>query len=197
VRASFQVTPPFIALEVEQAPDSGRLAELADLLVLLLAGLDAVRNNARMRAHLTRAPMGQRMGLPALKGLAVAGLAVLALCGGLWLAMANRPMESSTPAPSTPGAGELADTGLQSSFLIDGEVQSPAGISYPLPDKPFQNQAKPPCITRRDEVAINGGCWVALERRPPCHEEQAEYKGKCYLPVSSNRGSRVPQSLSP
>src|SRR5690349_11902156 len=32
VRACFQVTPPFIALEVERAPASGRLAELADLL---------------------------------------------------------------------------------------------------------------------------------------------------------------------
>jgi hypothetical protein len=87
VRASFQATPPFIALEVERAPASGRLAELADLLTLLLAGLEAIE--------------------------------------------------------------------------------------------------------------INGGCWVALKQRPPCHEEQAEYKGDCYLPVSSNRGSRLPQSVSP
>src|SRR5688572_17517740 len=43
VRASFQVTPPFIALEVERSPASGRLAELADLLTLLLAALEAVR----------------------------------------------------------------------------------------------------------------------------------------------------------
>ncbi|HYO56621.1 hypothetical protein [Archangium sp.] len=198
VRASFQVTPPFIALEMERAPASGRLAELTDLLTLLLAGLDAMRSNPKMRAHLTRAPMGGRMGHLPLKRLAVAGLAVLALGGSFWLGTATPPMDSSTPARSTPGAGELVDTGrLPSSFLLDGELQGSAGIAYPLPDKPFSNQAKPPCVTRRGEVEINGGCWVALKQRPPCHEEQAEYKGDCYLPVSSNRGSRLPQSLSP
>jgi hypothetical protein len=196
VRASFQATPPFIALEVERAPDSGRLTELADLLTLLLGGLEAMRSNPRMRAHLTREPMGGRRGLLPLKRLAVAGLAVLALGGGFWLGTATLPSESSAPARSTPGGG-LEDTGLPSSFLIDGRLQDSAGITYPLPDKPFSNQAKPPCITRRGEVEINGGCWVALKQRPPCHEEQAEYKGDCYLPVSSNRGSRLPQSVSP
>ncbi|MCY1074850.1 hypothetical protein [Archangium lansingense] len=196
VRASFQVTPPFIALEMERAPISGRLAELADLLTLLLAGLEAVRDNARMRAHLTGTPMGRRLGFPSLKRLAVAGLAVLALGGGFWFGMGIRSMESPTPPPSIPGIGGLADYGRPSSFLVDGETRGPAGISYPLPDKPFSNQAKPPCRTGRDEVAINGGCWVALERRPPCHEEQAEYQGKCYLPVST-REPRPPQSLSP
>lgn len=44
-------------------------------------------------------------------------------------------------------------------------------------------------------VPINGGCWGTLERRPPCHEEQAEYQGKCYLPVAAK--SRVPQSVKP
>ncbi|PTL79758.1 hypothetical protein [Vitiosangium sp. GDMCC 1.1324] len=197
VRVSFQVTPPFIVLEIEQAPASGRLSDLANLLVLLLAGLDAVGSNARMRAHLTRTPMERWARHPPLKVLAAAGLVVLALAGGFWLGTGTRPMESPTPPRPAPVLGELADAGVSSSFLIDGAEQGPAGIAYPLPDKPFSNQAKPPCLTRRDEVAINGGCWVALERRPPCHEEQAEYKGKCYLPVSSNRGPRLPQSVSP
>ena len=185
-----------LALEVERAPASGRLAELADLLVLLLAVLDAVGSNARVRSHLMREPMGRWMRPPPLKGLAAAGLVVLALGGGFWLGIGTRPMNSPTPAHSTPGLGELADAGLPSSFLVDGEEQKPTGISYPLPDKPFSNQARPPCRTRRDEVAINDGCWVEIARRPPCHEEQAEYKGKCYLPVST-RGPRLPQSLSP
>jgi len=196
VRASFQVTPPFIALEVERGPASGRLAELADLFTLLLAALEAVRDNARMRTHLTGAPMGHWMRRPPLKALVVAGLVVLALGGGFWLGTGTRPMGSPTPLPSTPGMGELSGTGLPSPFLIDGTVQGPAGISYPLPDKPFSDQARPPCRTGRDEIAINGGCWVAIERRPPCHEEQAEYQGKCYLPVGK-RGPRPPQALSP
>ncbi|HYO60078.1 hypothetical protein [Archangium sp.] len=149
-----------------------------------------------MRAHLTRQPMGGRWGLLPLKRLAVAGLAVLALGGGFRLRSATPPRESSTPARSTPGAGGLAGTGLPSSFLIDGGDLDPEGIAYPLPDKPFSNQARPPCRPPRGEVEINGGCWVEIARRPPCHEEHAEYQGKCYLPVST-RGPRLPQSLSP
>ncbi|HEX8440445.1 hypothetical protein [Archangium sp.] len=197
VRASFQATPPFISLEVEQAPASGSLKELATLLTLLLAALDAVGDNARMRAHLTREPMGRWLRPLPLKALVAVGLAVLVLGGSFWLlGTGNRELAPSTPTPSTPGFGELADAGRPSPVLVDGAPRSPTGIAYPLPDKPFSDQARPPCRTRRDEVAINGGCWMALERRPPCHEDQAEYQGKCYVPVGL-RGPRPPQSLSP
>ncbi len=195
VRASFQVTPPFIALEVERAPASGRLAELADLLTLLLGALEALRDNVRMRAHLIGSPMGQWRRRPPLKALAAGVLVVLALAGGLWLSMGTRPMDSPTPPPSTPGLGASADAGVSSFVLIDGEAQGPAGIAYPLPDKPFQNQVRPPCRTRSSHVAINGGCWIAIERRPPCDEDHAEYQGKCYIPIL--RAPRPPQSLSP
>jgi hypothetical protein len=193
VRASFQSAPPYIALEVERAPASGRLAEMAELFTLLLAALEAVGSNARMRAHLTGSPMGQWMRRPPLK--VAAGLAVLVLAGGLWWGMGTRPMGSPTPPSSTPGMGDLADAGISSSFLIDGEVQSRTGIAYPLPDKPFSNQVRPPCRTKADHVAINGGCWIAIERRPPCDEDHAEYQGKCYIPIM--KAPRPPQSLSP
>jgi hypothetical protein len=197
VRVSFQATPPFISLEVEQAPASGSLKELANLLTLLLAALEAVGDNARMRAHLTREPMGRWMRPPPLKALVAMGLAVLVLGGGFWLlGTGGREMAPPTPAPSTPASGELAEAGPSTSFLADGALRSPTEIAYPLPDKPFSNQAKPPCLTRRDEVAINGGCWLELARRPPCQEEQAEYQGKCYVPVGL-RGPRPPQSVSP
>ncbi|HZI08398.1 MAG TPA: hypothetical protein VEZ71_30550 [Archangium sp.] len=195
VRASFQVTPPFIALEVERGPASGRLAELADLLTLLLAALEAVRDNARMRAHLTGVPMGQWMRSPPLKALVAAGLAVLALAGGFWLASGTRPMVSPTPLPSTSGMGELADAGISSFFLIDGKAQGPAGIAYPIPDKPFSNQLRPPCRNKVDHVVINGGCWIEIARRPPCDEDHAEYQGKCYIPIIV--APRPPQALSP
>ncbi|QRO01519.1 hypothetical protein JRI60_22110 [Archangium violaceum] len=195
VRISFQTRPPFFALEMEQAPASGSLAELANLLTLLLAGLDAVRRNARTRAHLTREPTCPWLRRPQVKALAAAGLAVLALGGGFWLGTGAPSMDSPTPPPSTPGLGEWADAGFPPSFLIDGAERTPTGIAYPLPDKPFASQLRPPCRTKADHVAINGGCWVALERRPPCDEEQAEHQGKCYLPVM--KAPRPPQSLSP
>jgi hypothetical protein len=185
-RVSFQTRPPFIALEMEQAPASGKLTEFADLMTLLLAGLDAVGSNARTRAHLTREPLAPRMGRPSVRALAVAGLAALALGAGLWLGMGTQ----SRGAPIPP----LADAGLPPDFLSDGAEESPTGIAYPLPDKPYSNQVTPPCRSKAIHVAINGGCWVELAHRPPC-EDSAEYQGKCYIPVV--KAPRPPQSVSP
>ena len=196
VRASFQTTPPFMSLQVDEAPASGSLKELANLMTLLLAGLDAVASNARMRAHLTHAPMGRWMRPLPLKALAAVGLAVLVLGGGFWLGMAARPLAPATPRPSTPGFGEVTDAGPQSPVLVDGALRSPTGLAYPLHDKPLSDQSRPPCRTGRDEVAINGGCWLELARRPPCHEDHAEYQGKCYVPVGL-RGPPPPQSVAP
>jgi hypothetical protein len=194
VRISFRTRPPFFVLEMEQAPASGSLVELAGLLTLLIAGLDAVGSNARTRAHLTREPMGPWLRRPRVKALAAAGLAVLALGGSFWLGTGSQSMGSSTPPPSAPGLGEWADARLPSGFLSDGPQGSPTGIAYPLPDKPFLNQHRPPCRTKSSHVAINGGCWVELAHRPPC-DESAEYQGKCYLPVIKT--PRPPQSVSP
>jgi hypothetical protein len=196
VRVSFQATPPFISLEVERAPASGRLTELATLLTLLAAALEAVGSNARMRAHLTREPMARWPSPLPLKALVAVGLAVLVLGGCFWLSgTGSRELAPPTPPPSTSGIGELADAGLRSHILVNNAEQGPKGIAYPLPDKPFSDQATPPCRTRRDEIAINGGCWMEIARRPPCHEEQAEYQGKCYVAVAKR--TRPPQSVSP
>jgi len=80
--------------------------------------------------------------------------------------------------------------------MIDAAESGGPPIAYRLPDKPFRNQATPPCTPNRDEEEINGGCWVQLARKPPClGETQAEYQGKCYLPVAK----RTPplQSVEP
>jgi len=78
--------------------------------------------------------------------------------------------------------------------LINKRSLGVGPIAYSLPEKPFIDQAKAPCLTKEDEVEINGGCWMELARRPPCREKQAEYRGKCYLPVSAS-SRREPQSL--
>ncbi len=82
--------------------------------------------------------------------------------------------------------------------LVDTGDVGPAVISYPLPAKPFSDQAKAPCKLNRSEVELNGGCWLELAKRPPCGEDFAEYQGKCYVPVSArSRKPREPQSIQP
>jgi hypothetical protein len=60
----------------------------------------------------------------------------------------------------------------------------------------FLDQAKVPCYEKRGEVEIHVGCWMELEKRPPCHQDFAEYQGKWYVPVSTrSHEKRPPQSV--
>jgi hypothetical protein len=204
VRVSSQVDPPHIVLEVMRAPESGRLTELVMMLGLLTTAVEQVEENARARVHLTG---GLGVGLKQGGGrsrrmsrarvvLAVAGLAMLVLGVGLGWRFAGRP--------EAPRDGERADPRVAQESppedaprLIDTNTPGPEAITYPLPAKPFRNQAQAPCLPKKGEVEISGGCWVELAKRPPCFDDQAEHQGKCYLPVSKDRGQREPQSVRP
>ncbi|EPX58289.1 hypothetical protein D187_004045 [Cystobacter fuscus DSM 2262] len=73
----------------------------------------------------------------------------------------------------------IEDALRRESDFIDRSKPDPDAIAYPLPEKPWTKQAVPPCETNKGEVEINKGCWVALEKKPPCFSNQAEYQGKC------------------
>lgn len=55
--------------------------------------------------------------------------------------------------------GALADT---------GKPQDAQPVERLIPDAPEPWQKKPPCDEEQDERAINGACWQATSRRPPC-----------------------------
>ncbi|MFL5357211.1 hypothetical protein [Archangium sp.] len=190
MRLSCQPEAPSVTLEVEQAPASARMTELADILVLMTSAIEHVEDNPRALAHLTggrerpRARWGMR---------AVAGLAVLALGLGVWLHGTRAPESLS---PTSPGMEAPRPSPIDAPDVLTNNDSQAAAPSYPLPSEPFRNQAKAPCRADADELEINGGCWMTLERRPPCSVTQAEYKGKCYMPVSKDRG-RLPQSAQP
>ncbi|QRN98131.1 hypothetical protein JRI60_03390 [Archangium violaceum] len=195
VRLTCDPELPSVTLEVEHAPASAQVTQLADILVLMTAAVERVEDNAQVHAHLVggrvvggRVSRWERWG-----PRAVAGFAVLALSLGVWLHGASGPEH---PEPTSPGVESQGPTPTDAPDLIStGDSQTPS-IAYPLPAQPFRNQAKAPCRTQADEVAINGGCWMELARRPPCSVTQAEYQGKCYMPVSKDRG-RLPQSVQP
>jgi hypothetical protein len=203
ISASSHVSPPYVALEVQHAPASGRLPVLAELLDLLASTVERMEQNAEAGAHLTREPIGlrrrwlgrSRRWMRSRRGLAIAGLSTVALGVGLWLGFSGFD-RGPEPGPRTAhGVGAEAAARLDSPSIADKQDPSLAAIAYPMPGGPFRNQAKAPCRPKEGEVEINGGCWVALEKRPPCFETQAEYQGKCYLPVSA--ASRKAQSIIP
>ncbi|OJH35974.1 hypothetical protein [Cystobacter ferrugineus] len=190
-----------VAVKVEEAPAPVDVSDLANLLVMTTAAVTRVEDNPQVRAHLaasrggyakSSAPHTVRKSV-LLQGMALAGLAMLSLGLGVWLYVEKHPESPPRPTASVDSAIRSPNKAV---YFIVSEESGTAAIAYPLPEKPFQNQAIPPCnVKRRGEVVINNGCWVALEQRPPCEDDHAEYKGKCYLPVA--RKDRPPQSVQP
>ncbi|ATB33832.1 hypothetical protein [Melittangium boletus] len=125
-----------------------------------------------------------RWGLAAVGLLLVAGLV-------LWL----------RPGSGEPAETRLAhDTGMPSlpedsiSFGNARDFSFPVAIGYPMPEKPFKQQATPPCIPVT-EVEIRGGCWILHTQSAPCPRSTAEYQGKCYIP--SKKEEPQPRSVQP
>ncbi|HEX5747131.1 MAG TPA: hypothetical protein VFZ09_12885 [Archangium sp.] len=208
VRATSQAEPPYFALEVEQAPASGRLPELSNMLDLLTSAVERLEKNEEARAHLTGGAVStwkrwvgrMKRLLRSPRGPLLAGLAALILGGLLWSRLGGDSTGSDGKARGNTGAGALAMTDPQAPTLVDLDPSDVPAITYPLPARPFSDQAKVPCFPKSGEVEINGGCWVALEKRPPCFENQAEYQGKCYMPVSAKsheKKRREPHSVQP
>ncbi|ATB33212.1 hypothetical protein [Melittangium boletus] len=110
-------------------------------------------------------------------GLAGAGLVLMA---GLALMLWPGASEPTHARPANPGKVPFLPA-EPTPFLTGKSDQSPA-IAYPMPEKPFKGQRKPPCF-EGTEVEIRGGCWVQHTRNAPCPRGTAEHQGKCYMPV--------------
>jgi hypothetical protein len=210
VRMRSQAEPPYVTLEVEKAPSSGRLSQLRGMLELLSSAVERLANNEEARAHLTRPSMGPLEFLWHLLGRiwrwvrarrwrTVTAVVLMLLSLRLAVYLVERDtyvLEQGTVTPPEAQWGAVWEPpGSRAPTLIHKAPPRLGTIAYPLPEKPFIDQAKAPCKPKEGEVEINGGCWVALEKRPPCYDNQAEYKGKCYLPVSARSRWREPQSI--
>jgi hypothetical protein len=206
VRVTTQTRPPYVALEVEQAPTSGELASLAGLFEVLTRMMERMDWSDQARRHLTRQPEGRlkrwaksvcwALGWGVKYGIELVIVAlVLLMVAAHW-----RAYIESQRGDQHEAGGVAVQVSKESGAptLVDTGDVGPATITYPLPAKPFSDQAKAPCKPNLHEVEINGGCWLELALRPPCGENYADYQGKCYVPVSArSRKPREPQSIQP
>ena len=195
-----------MAVEVEQAPASGELAGLAGLFEVLTRMMERMEWSDEARRHLTREPerrlkrwaAGARrvLGWGAEYGIELSvAVLILLLVGAHLLAYIESQRGEQYEAA---GVAVQAEEEGRAPTLVDTDEVDPAVIAYPLPAKPFSDQAKAPCLPRKGELEINGGCWLELAKRPPCYEDHAEYQGKCYVPVAArSRKPREPQSIHP
>jgi hypothetical protein len=187
-----------VTVDVEQAPASVRTSDLTNLLVLMSAAFKRVEDDDEVDAHLASGPVRRlgpggppvRRGWPSMSWRTATGVALLAAGIGVWFC--------STRASKIPASD---DFGIAVGNLPQREMdfvdrsKAPAAIAYPMPSKPVPKQAVAPCEADNGEVEINKGCWVTLEKKPPCGPRQAEYQGKCYLPV--RKEDPLPQSVKP
>ncbi|HYO70057.1 MAG TPA: hypothetical protein VEU33_28675 [Archangium sp.] len=186
LRATANVTPPYLALEVEHAPENGQPRQLTWMLERWAAALVRIDTRPEARAFLTggaktpRPHPAGRLGSPG----GALGLAVLlALAVLLW---SRAPVPPSQQVHGTQERMDLTQS-------IDEAVGGIQGI--PMPDKPTAGQKRPPCDAMRGEVELRGACWHELAKHPPCPTGIAEYQGKCYIGVGA--APRVPTSIGP
>ncbi len=214
VRLRSQSTPPFLSLEVELAPSSGRLSHLRGMLSLLATCVERVDHSEEALAHLTHRPSRLAHAVRAFwyahqmlyrwvraspwRTLAACICAFLSISLGALTGQVQLHLEREARLRAAPQEAMLSAAQRRAPTLVDIADEPPAPLAYPLPATPFSDQAKAPCNPKKGQVEINGGCWVALEKQPPCYEDQAEYQGKCYLPVSArSQKPREPRAVQP
>ncbi|HEX5745014.1 MAG TPA: hypothetical protein VFZ09_02160 [Archangium sp.] len=204
---SSSASPGYIAMQVEQtawsrAPDR----QSVESLVFTFEGVrEAVRRMARAVPEDYDSRPQSRLRLGVASAAVVCALLLALVC----LVPESRPPSDPAPSTSAPPAPMSYEEPMASDATVDVTVLldapavlvqtvslSPSAITYPIPKKPFRNQAKVPCLPRKGEVEINGGCWIELAKRPPCFEDQAEHQGKCYMPVAE-RPKPEPSAIQP
>ena len=158
----------YIAMQVEQTPWS-RAPDRQSVESLVFT-FEGVREAVRRMARAVPEPYEHR--LPWRPGLGVASAAAVCalLLGLVRLAPVFRPpsgpkpVTSAPPAPmsheepTAPGVTVEATASADAPALLQTTRPNPSAITYPLPAKPFRNQAKAPCLPKKGEVEINGGC---------------------------------------
>jgi hypothetical protein len=190
VRATANVSPPYLALEMERAPVNGQPRQLTWMLERWAVAMMRIDTRPEVRAHLTggaKAPRPRPAGRLGSPGGALGLAVLLALAVVLW--------PRATVHPQQVPSQEVHST-EENPVFTRSSAEPVAGIEgFPMPNKPFEGQKKPPCDTLAGEVEIRGGCWLELARRPPCLKGTAEYQGKCYAAVGAV--PRAPTSIAP
>ncbi|KFE60101.1 hypothetical protein [Hyalangium minutum] len=194
---------PYLALEVERAPEGATpLGQLDAGLDVLACALEGLEQHPEAAVHLgARKAPAVRMERPATnwRWLAVAaGLAVAALAPRAWRSAQTPGEQQPEPAALASVAEEvLAEPEALPVGNMDGREALP-GIARDMPKKLFRGQYRTDSEGKckgRLETPINGGCWVALKKSPPCGDDAYEWKDTCYWP--SMPAPKEPSSTLP
>lgn len=93
------------------------------------------------------------------------------------------------PAPPAPRTLVVAPV-KEEAFVGAGVPAGPAPVEKLIPMKPEPWQKKPPCDADQDERQINGACWQATSKRPPCGTLY-RYEDLCVRPMAEAKPKPV------
>ena len=128
-------------------------------------------------AKIDRARLGRH-----LRSVGAALLALLAWLGGILLPQDNGFRDAGVP--EQPQEEEPIHVDRADEHLV------PLLLAAPMPQKPLEGQARPPCRREEGEFERNGGCWLLLDKevyRPPCPRGKFELEGRCWAVVGASR----------
>ena len=149
--------------------------------------LPAVRKSPSRPSRPARAsrPWLATAGLTATAGVAL----LLALQGERDTRQHSAPQPQEDWAPpnqkvDTPDAGtSLAAEAVAIRVQVEQPRPTGEGLRRQVPKTPLPGQVQAPC-KQRNEVEINGSCWIRPEvSTPPCGTREYEWGGRCYYPV--------------
>ncbi|EPX56177.1 hypothetical protein D187_007519 [Cystobacter fuscus DSM 2262] len=195
IRLCSSVSPAYLALEVESAPEETDAGDAAEELDFMLYDLhEAVTRTLKtpetlrhLRSRRPSAPSVVTPAIPAWHRPAL-GAALVACVALLMLHAGNAtPVEDwlSHPELATARSDASWDDGgdLTGLLLTDTVDFGPPVLARPMPKKPFDVQKKAPCDKTLEEEHF-GGCWVPHKTRAPCPDKLYELDGTCYLPAA-------------
>jgi hypothetical protein len=154
-------------------------------------GASAIEEREDARAHFTRRalPPGRRQRV---MKWGFVGIGV-ALATGLALILWPHARKDTERRHASAGVAQAArDESI--AFTDTQDTSLPSVIGYPMPEAPFKEQKRPPCIPVT-ETEIRGGCWTQHKLDAPCPRSTAEYQGKCFMPVK--KPDPQPRSIQP
>jgi hypothetical protein len=193
IRVTGVSSPASLVLEVEKAPQSGGsvLHALTLMLIRLSGAMALIEEREDARAHFTRRalPPGRRQRV---MKWGFVGIGV-ALAAGLALILWPHARKDTERRHASAGVAQAArDEPI--AFTDTQDTSLPSVIGYPMPEAPFKEQKRPPCIPVT-ETEIRGGCWTQHKLDAPCPRSTAEYQGKCFMPVK--KPDPQPRSIQP
>lgn len=199
---------PYVALEVEQAPQGSRaMEELTDGLDAITSAMEQLEKHPEAAAHLLARPAPA----PRQSGRWEAARPYWAALGGaLVVAMLCVPRAWAPPPAATaqPVPTEVAEEALAEPVALPTNSVNaravPPGVGLDLPRKPFDRQHRAPCEEGETEIQLRDGartCWVGVTYSADvCRRKGYEWKGGCYLPsipAPPEPSSTLPQRTPP